>query len=219
MDQPSASSGRYFHSKVVHRTPLVRLGFGDFGVYSSEPFTSTSPLIGDPDVDWSVFENAGKCHPRLPLATTTMPRCALDRYLLRDDSAWITRLSKDFWWNLERISEMITSEVTLAQQINHHRPSMPTQKYNPSNREARRTRISLRSSSNSSSSHHRARRLRCNSRAFHRARSSVNVRSCPRTINTARIRCSTMASRRHRRRRRPRRHHQARPLFGPSTIR
>lgn len=41
----------------------------------------------DPDVDWSVFENA-------------------DRYLLRDDSVWITRLSEDFWWNLERISEL-----------------------------------------------------------------------------------------------------------------
>jgi hypothetical protein len=36
------------------------LGFGDFGAYSSDPFTSTSSPIGsDPDVDWSVFENAG----------------------------------------------------------------------------------------------------------------------------------------------------------------
>jgi hypothetical protein len=44
-------------------------------------------------------------------------RC-LDRYLLRDDSAWITRLSKDFWWNLERISEMITSDVPIGQPLN-----------------------------------------------------------------------------------------------------
>jgi hypothetical protein len=91
-------------------------GFGDFGAYSSGPFTSTSPPIGsDPDVDWSVFENA-------------------ERYLLRDDSAWITRLSKDFWWNLERISEMITSEFTSAQQMNNNgafnRSTLPTQKYN-----------------------------------------------------------------------------------------
>ncbi len=35
----------------------------------------------------------------------------IDRYLLRDDSAWITRLSKDFWWNLERISEMTTTPI------------------------------------------------------------------------------------------------------------
>jgi len=75
--------------------------FGDFNVYSSgnDPFTSSnSPPLNnnhnDIDVDWSVFENA-------------------DRYLLRDDSAWITRLSKDFWWNLDRISEMITSDVSM----------------------------------------------------------------------------------------------------------
>ena len=54
----------------------------------------------------------------------------LDRYLLRDDSAWITRLSKDFWWNLDRISEMITSEVSLAQQMN---PSRSTTKYKGNN--------------------------------------------------------------------------------------
>lgn len=99
MDQPSANSA-----------------FPDFSVYSSDPFTSASPPINiDPDVDWSVFENA-------------------ERYLLRDDSAWITRLSKDFWWNLERISEMITSDVSLAQQMNHNgngnRSSVANQKFN-----------------------------------------------------------------------------------------
>ncbi len=48
MDQPSSS------------------GFGDFGgTYSSDPFTSTSPPTrSDPDVDWSVFENAGMNHPK-----------------------------------------------------------------------------------------------------------------------------------------------------------
>ncbi|CAF1100403.1 unnamed protein product [Adineta ricciae] len=95
MDQPSAS------------------GFGDFGgAYASDPFASnqsSSPPIGnDPDVDWSVFENA-------------------ERYLLRDDSAWITRLSKDFWWNLDRISEMITHDIPSAQQMNN-RPNQ--QKFN-----------------------------------------------------------------------------------------
>ena len=114
-------------------------GFGDFGVYSSDPFTSnqsTSPPLGDPDVDWSVFENAGQwpegSHPHPHTHTLAV---LLERYLLRDDSAWITRLSKDFWWNLERISEMITSEVNLAQQMNQNgninRSSLPTQhKYN-----------------------------------------------------------------------------------------
>jgi len=96
-------------------------GFGDFGAYSSDQFKSTSPPIGnDPDVDWSVFENA-------------------ERYLLRDDSAWITRLSKDFWWNLERISEMITSELIPNQQMNNNgafnRSSLPTQKYNLPNQQ------------------------------------------------------------------------------------
>lgn len=68
-------------------------GFGDFAGYSNDSFPSASPPIAsDSDVDWSVFENA-------------------ERYLLRDDSAWITRLSKDFWWNLERISEMMTSDM------------------------------------------------------------------------------------------------------------
>lgn len=39
----------------------------------------------------------------------------IDRYLLRDDSVWITRLSRDFWWNLERISEMtITRENPIS---------------------------------------------------------------------------------------------------------
>ncbi|CAF3535808.1 unnamed protein product [Rotaria sp. Silwood1] len=95
-------------------------GFGDFGNYSSsDPFTTnqstSSPINTDPDVDWSVFENA-------------------ERYLLRDDSAWITRLSKDFWWNLERISEMITSDyIPNVQQINNNgtfnRSSLPTQKF------------------------------------------------------------------------------------------
>jgi hypothetical protein len=99
-------------------------GFGDYVPYSSDPFTSTSPPIGsDPDVDWSVFENA-------------------ERYLLRDDSAWITRLSKDFWWNLERISEMITSEYTPNQAMNNNngafnRSSLPTQKYNIPNQQTR----------------------------------------------------------------------------------
>ncbi|UJR37025.1 hypothetical protein I4U23_029732 [Adineta vaga] len=51
------------------------------------------------DIDWSVFENA-------------------DRYLLRDDSAWITRLSKDFWWNLDRISELTIKPIQLVEQLN-----------------------------------------------------------------------------------------------------
>jgi hypothetical protein len=99
-------------------------GFGDYGAYSSDPFGSnqstSSPMTSDPDVDWSVFENA-------------------ERYLLRDDSAWITRLSKDFWWNLERISEMITSDYTPAQQMNtngtFNRPSLPIPKYNLPNQQ------------------------------------------------------------------------------------
>jgi len=96
-------------------------GFGDFGTYSSDPFTSTSPPINsDPDVDWSVFENA-------------------ERYLLRDDSAWITRLSRDFWWNIDRMLEMITSEFTPNQQMNNNgafnRSSLPTQKYNLPNQQ------------------------------------------------------------------------------------
>lgn len=86
--------------------------FGDFSVYSSDPFGSASPPINvDVDVDWSVFENA-------------------DRYLLRDDSAWITRLSKDFWWNLERISELIASDVNSAQQMNTSRSTVGHQKLN-----------------------------------------------------------------------------------------
>jgi hypothetical protein len=39
------------------------IGFGDFGVFSSDPFTtnqSASPPIIDSDIDWTVFENAGK---------------------------------------------------------------------------------------------------------------------------------------------------------------
>lgn len=96
-------------------------GFGDFGVYSSDVFASTSsPINNDPDIDWSVFENA-------------------ERYLLRDDSAWITRLSKDFWWNLERISEMITSDVMPLQQVNNNaifnRTSISAQKYNLQNQQ------------------------------------------------------------------------------------
>ncbi|CAF1433707.1 unnamed protein product [Rotaria sordida] len=63
-------------------------------------FNQSTLSLTDPDVDWSVFENA-------------------DRYLLRDDSAWITRLSRDFWWNLERISEMTTTtDVNHIQKIN-----------------------------------------------------------------------------------------------------
>jgi hypothetical protein len=63
----------------------------------------------------------------------------LERYLLRDDSAWITRLSKDFWWNLDRISDMITLEFTPNQQMNNNgtfnRSSLPTQKYNLTNQQ------------------------------------------------------------------------------------
>ncbi|CAF3313315.1 unnamed protein product [Rotaria socialis] len=62
-------------------------------------FNQSILSFADPDVDWSVLENA-------------------DRYLLRDDSAWITRLSKDFWWNLERISEMAITDVSPTQQMN-----------------------------------------------------------------------------------------------------
>ncbi|CAF0943209.1 unnamed protein product [Adineta steineri] len=69
-----------------------------FGNPLTDYTNQTNSLI-HPDVDWSVFENA-------------------DRYLLRDDSAWITRLSKDFWWNLERISEMVTKPINLVEQIN-----------------------------------------------------------------------------------------------------
>jgi len=61
-------------------------------------FNRSTLSVTDPDIDWSVFENA-------------------DRYLLRDDSAWITRLSKDFWWNLERISEMTTTGGNPTQQM------------------------------------------------------------------------------------------------------
>ena len=35
---------------------------------------------------------------------------------MRDDNAWITRLSRDFWWNLERLSEMTTASVHLTPQ-------------------------------------------------------------------------------------------------------
>lgn len=82
---------------------------------------------GDPDVDWSVFENAGR---RKNLAISISLFLYLERYLLRDDSAWITRLSKDFWWNLERISEMITSEYSpMNNNGAFNRSSLPTQKY------------------------------------------------------------------------------------------
>lgn len=87
--------------------------FADFNVYSNDPFNNSNspPLNNDVDVDWSVFENA-------------------ERYLLRDDSAWITRLSKDFWWNLERISELIlSSDLSIAQTINN--ASRSTTKYPP----------------------------------------------------------------------------------------
>ncbi len=48
-------------------------------------------------------------------------------------------MSKDFWWNLERISEMITSEFTPTQQMTNNgafnRSSLPTQKYNIPNQQ------------------------------------------------------------------------------------
>ena len=94
--------------------------FGDFNVYSSgnDPFTSSnSPPLNnnhnDIDVDWSVFENAGEFLIVKTVVVTFLLFIYSDRYLLRDDSAWITRLSKDFWWNLDRISEMITSDVSM----------------------------------------------------------------------------------------------------------
>jgi hypothetical protein len=97
--------------------------FGDFNVYSSgnDPFSSSnSPPMNnnnnDIDVDWSVFENAGKFLTVKTIIVTFYSSSLFflsDRYLLRDDSAWITRLSKDFWWNLDRISEMITSDVSM----------------------------------------------------------------------------------------------------------
>jgi hypothetical protein len=119
MDQPASGKQQKTHTNKFNQFS----GFGDYVSYSSDPFTTTSPSIGnDPDVDWSVFENA-------------------ERYLLRDDSAWITRLSKDFWWNLERISEMITSEYTPNQAMNnngaYNRSSLPTQKYNIPNQQTR----------------------------------------------------------------------------------
>ena len=65
----------------------------------------------------------------------------LERYLLRDDSAWITRLSKDFWWNLERISEMITSEYTPNQAMNNNgafnRSALANHKYHIPNQQAK----------------------------------------------------------------------------------
>lgn len=64
----------------------------------------------------------------------------IDRYLLRDDSAWITRLSKDFWWNLERISEMTTIGGNSAQTIKHN-----PQQILPSNNSSTRKIIGQRS--------------------------------------------------------------------------
>lgn len=72
--------------------------FNDFSLQQKNAFAPSGSSLIDPDVDWSVLENA-------------------DRYLLRDDSAWITRLSNDFWWNLERISEMSTMELNFAQRV------------------------------------------------------------------------------------------------------
>jgi hypothetical protein len=87
--------------------------------FNAFSFNSSS----DPDIDWSVFENAGKIS-MIFLVCLFFIFQRLDRYLLRDDSVWITRLSEDFWWNLERISEMShqkyhrTPQVT-GTKINH----------------------------------------------------------------------------------------------------
>ncbi|CAF0871323.1 unnamed protein product [Didymodactylos carnosus] len=81
--------------------------FCDSNLMPNFPFPDTlstaqlSSPSNEPDVDWTVFENA-------------------DRYLLRDDNAWIARLGKEFWWNLERMTEMIVTEHTtntLQQQV------------------------------------------------------------------------------------------------------
>ncbi len=89
-------------------------------------------------MDWSVFENAGRLSAYFICLGNSLSIC-LERYLLRDDSAWITRLSKDFWWNLERISEMITSEFTPNQPTNpngsFNRASVPNPKYHVPNQQ------------------------------------------------------------------------------------
>ncbi len=56
MDQPASGKQQKTHTNKFNQFS----GFGDYVSYSSDPFTTTSPSIGnDPDVDWSVFENAG----------------------------------------------------------------------------------------------------------------------------------------------------------------
>jgi hypothetical protein len=80
----------------------------------------TTFSLTDPDIDWSVFENAGRKINEISIEINLSLR--IDRYLLRDDSVWITRLSKDFWWNLERISEMITTEGNSLQSMNSTKP-------------------------------------------------------------------------------------------------
>ncbi|CAF0765460.1 unnamed protein product [Didymodactylos carnosus] len=73
--------------------------FCDSSLTQNNPFldTTLTPQLpspsSEPDVDWTVFENA-------------------DRYLLRDDNAWIARLGKEFWWNLECMTDMIITEHT-----------------------------------------------------------------------------------------------------------
>jgi hypothetical protein len=80
----------------------------------------TTFSLTNPDIDWSVFENAGRKINEISIEINLSLR--IDRYLLRDDSVWITRLSKDFWWNLERISEMITTEGNSLQSMNSTKP-------------------------------------------------------------------------------------------------
>ena len=84
-----------------------------FNGFNSMSLNSSS----DPDVDWSVFENAGTNFNRISKKNLIYFSSLIDRYLLRDDGAWITRLSKDFWWNLERISELSSSEFHRVQQF------------------------------------------------------------------------------------------------------
>ena len=83
--------------------------------YRSSPFVLSPLSLADCDIDWSVFENAGTKIEKTFTNFKSSIFLLIDRYLLRDDSAWITRLSKDFWWNLERISEMATM---VTQQMN-----------------------------------------------------------------------------------------------------
>jgi hypothetical protein len=43
------------------------------------------------DIDWTVLENA-------------------QRFLLRDDSVWINKLNKEFWWNVNKLTDMVLIE-------------------------------------------------------------------------------------------------------------